>query len=189
MARSFNGSTDGVAASAANPIGYSAITFAAWFNVFSTNPGVAYNVFAYGSTNAWGMGIQTDGTNTIKSQVNFRDNGGGLRGTTGSNVILPNVWYQCTAGYTLGVGGAAYLNGVADGTCDGAVTTFFSTTGGISISNAASTGLSALIGRIADVAIWNVQLTAAEALALSRGARPYTIRPTTLKAYWPLGGI
>lgn len=44
-------------------------------------------------------------------------------------------------------------------------------------------------GLIADVAFWNVALTAAEFAALGVGARPYTIRPLALVGYWPVTGI
>jgi hypothetical protein len=44
-------------------------------------------------------------------------------------------------------------------------------------------------GRVADVAYWNVALTAAEILALANGARPFTIRPQSLLLYYPLDGL
>lgn len=44
-------------------------------------------------------------------------------------------------------------------------------------------------GALADVALWNVKLTAGEAIALSKGVRPCFIRPTALQGYWPLDGI
>jgi hypothetical protein len=44
-------------------------------------------------------------------------------------------------------------------------------------------------GQLADFAIWSVLLTAAEASALAKGARPNTIRSASLVNWWPLGGI
>jgi hypothetical protein len=42
---------------------------------------------------------------------------------------------------------------------------------------------------LADVAIWNVDLTAFEISALAKGARPNIIRPASLVAWWPLDGL
>lgn len=41
-------------------------------------------------------------------------------------------------------------------------------------------------GDIAEAAVWSVDLTQGEALALASGASPLTIRPQSLVAYWPL---
>jgi hypothetical protein len=43
-------------------------------------------------------------------------------------------------------------------------------------------------GKIAECAIWNVALGAAEIAALAKGFSPLLIRPTSLVAYWPLIG-
>ncbi len=43
-------------------------------------------------------------------------------------------------------------------------------------------------GRIAEVAMWNVALTAAEAAILAKGFSPLFVRPASLVAYWPLVG-
>lgn len=81
---------------------------------------------------------------------------------------------------------AAYLNGSSQ-----------TTTSNGSIANGAESlrfglnnqGAHGADGRIAQVCIWNVALSAAEVFALSRGASPYTIRPTSLKGFWPLFGV
>jgi hypothetical protein len=44
-------------------------------------------------------------------------------------------------------------------------------------------------GNYADICQWTVVLTAAEVLALSKGARPYTIRSKSINAYWPIDGF
>lgn len=46
-----------------------------------------------------------------------------------------------------------------------------------------------LNGSLADIAFWNVDLTAAEATALANGARPSQIRPKSLAGWWPLTGL
>lgn len=90
------------------------------------------------------------------------------------------------------VGGLkTYVNGTSDGTV---------AANGVLLTGAASvsvlmgydnyTGATAhLVGSLADVAEWSVALTVAEITALATGARPHTIRPASLNAYWPLDGI
>lgn len=43
-------------------------------------------------------------------------------------------------------------------------------------------------GRIAEAAIWDVALTAAEVATLAKGYSPLFVRPSSLLAYWPLIG-
>lgn len=43
-------------------------------------------------------------------------------------------------------------------------------------------------GRIAEVGVWNVAITAAEVASLAKGYSPLEIRPASLVAYYPLGG-
>ncbi len=49
-------------------------------------------------------------------------------------------------------------------------------------------GVQGFAGRIAEVAAWSAELTAAEVAALAAGHSPLTIRPGSLIAYYPLGG-
>jgi hypothetical protein len=44
-------------------------------------------------------------------------------------------------------------------------------------------------GKLADYALYDAVLSAAEIAALAKGASPLTIRPTKLVMYWPLWGI
>lgn len=44
-------------------------------------------------------------------------------------------------------------------------------------------------GRIAEVALWNVSLSATEVGALAKGATPSTVQPLSLIGYWPIWGI
>lgn len=43
-------------------------------------------------------------------------------------------------------------------------------------------------GAYAECGIWNVTLTAAEAISLGQGLSPLSVRPSSLLAYWPLVG-
>jgi hypothetical protein len=43
-------------------------------------------------------------------------------------------------------------------------------------------------GLVAEAAIWNVALTAADVAMLNKGYSPMMVRPSALLAYWPLMG-
>jgi Concanavalin A-like lectin/glucanases superfamily len=58
---------------------------------------------------------------------------------------------------------------------------------GVFIARANSVNNEYFDGRLADIAIWSVQLTAGEAVALSRGRRPHEIRPQA--RFYPLDGL
>jgi hypothetical protein len=45
-----------------------------------------------------------------------------------------------------------------------------------------------LNGKVAEVAVWRVDLTADEIASLYRGYSPLLIRPGSLRGYWPLTG-
>lgn len=47
-------------------------------------------------------------------------------------------------------------------------------------------GNSSISGMVAEAAIWNVALTAAEVAVLATGVTPLAVRPQSLVAYWPL---
>jgi len=46
-----------------------------------------------------------------------------------------------------------------------------------------------LKGAVAEAGIWNVDLTDDEVAALAAGYSPLAVRPESLVAYWPLGGL
>ena len=46
--------------------------------------------------------------------------------------------------------------------------------------------VSYMAGKIAEVAVWNVALTDADAAILAKGYSPLLVRPQSLVAYWPL---
>ncbi len=52
-----------------------------------------------------------------------------------------------------------------------------------------STPSDAMSGRIAEVALWDVALSAAEVAALASGVTPLHMRPGNLVAYWPVWGL
>jgi hypothetical protein len=102
-----------------------------------------------------------------------------------TNTLTVNTWHHCalTASTT---NRDVWLNGTKTGNTEviGNFSTLAETTvGGF---KAGATNVHNISGRVAEVGIWDVVLTDDELLALSKGVSPLLIRPTSLKAYWPM---
>lgn len=99
-----------------------------------------------------------------------------------------NAWNHVAGVWASTSSRTAYLNGGNSGTN----TTDVTPTGLVS-SYAGRTGLTPLqsymYGSIAELAVWSAALTAAEIAALASRYSPLLIRPSSLVAYWPLGGM
>jgi hypothetical protein len=102
-----------------------------------------------------------------------------------------NVWSHAAITSSSATSHAAYLNGgnkvTNSGTLSGATASTQTWLGSYKTSGGAHGGFFA--GTIADAAIWSVALSDAEIAALASGVRPKDIRPASLIAYWPLGGL
>jgi hypothetical protein len=188
-ARNFNGTSDRIdLASAISAIaGGNARSVSIW--VFPTSiPATAQDVFSYG-TNTLDLGFRftLSGTASGDMQVGFvSDN----IHTTGTPILATTWQHLCivvpgptTTGTVLYYNGAAQTASAASGN----TLNTGSTAPGIGYNNLVSANFFA--GRIADLAVWNVALTATEVRGLSQGQRPSMIRSASLKGWWPIDGL
>lgn len=118
------------------------------------------------------------------------DDGVGADAVTASTAVGTGAWKSCALRKNGTGAGAlqAWLNGVQDGsgTSNRSIQTQGADTGSQFRIGLNSTSANPFNGRIAEVAIWDVALSDAELVALSKGANPVTIRPDHLKGYFPL---
>lgn len=117
----------------------------------------------------------------------------GLQTRTGTTALSTGQWYSIGGVANIGADTITpYLNGLAEGggsVTFGAATWTNGTPTGTDQISAPAPGNHALVdGVIAEVALWNVGLTAGEMLALSKGFSALLIRPQSLVFYMPLGG-
>jgi hypothetical protein len=179
MARSFNGTTDGLSfsahASSSGPFSISLwVNFdpATTFTIFVDDPGSGYMLVGSGGGGVFPAHIDLGGTAATISS---------------SNIINAGVWYHIGATGFFDVAGSTsgsiYINGVLN--TSGTIGHFV---GGTSTWTLATLSTTFVKCTMADAAFWNAGLTAFEFAALANGARPYTIRPTSLFNYFPLGG-
>lgn len=188
MSRSFNGSSDYLvysgAVDAAHPM-----TFALWFNKPTTTFATAFSISNTNVSNPNRNSIILSNTPNVRA---FSANSGGTTtavATSTANYSV-NTWHHACAVFSNNSSRTVYLDGgnSATNTTTVAVNagSFVATTIG-GFSNSGGIG-QPCDGLIAEVAVWNVSLTAEDARALASGISPILIRPDVLVAYWPLYG-
>jgi hypothetical protein len=102
--------------------------------------------------------------------------------------LTAGVWGHVAGVFASTTSRTVYVNGGNAVSNSGSMSapTLNTTTIGSGYFNAAH--LAFFDGDIAEAAIWNVALDAAEIAALGAGVSPFLIRPTALVAYWPIMG-
>ncbi len=99
-----------------------------------------------------------------------------------------NVWHHALGSYASTSDVRAYIDGGSEGqdtsaqTMPGGIDEFAL---GYANDDTPSTWLE---GQLAEAAVWNIALTAADAAVLATGASPLLVRPDALVGYWPLWG-
>lgn len=190
MARTFNGTTQYLEGVAPTSLVSGAFTMAAWAR---TSKSTLTNQAVMGLANA---------VSDHQSVLLIGNNGGGAihllfqeKGATTISAALSatpvaiNTWYHMGGVHLTNASRRAYLNGVVgtgDSTDDGAIDTPTRFDTGVLNPTAGLTGF--LEGTVAEVAIWNIALTAAEMAALASGISPLLMRPANLVRYNHLFG-
>jgi hypothetical protein len=154
-------------------------TFACWLKTTTTQTRYVAGCYNVSSPfTGWGISILAS-----TGQMRYWSNG-------------TNAWRVATSAYNsgawvhycvsiTGASGAHYRNGVADGTFAHTAPGSFTGTKRI---GALSDGSSAWPGDLAEIGVWNIGFSAAEALSLAHGITPDQVRPASLVWYAPLLG-
>jgi hypothetical protein len=131
-----------------------------------------------------------------KLRMFWIDSGVGGHEAIGATTMSTNTWYHVAATWpkSTSPGMQVWLNGTVDGsdTTNGTLSGTRDTTNGWCLGvrgNAGSAKSNPLNGVMAEAAMWNTNLTAAEIIALAKGNSPKLVRPTSLKGYWPIHAI
>lgn len=145
-----------------------------------------YKSTATGNVDAFRMLLDASAVNAVASNASTS---GEAFSTAGP---ATNTWFHAAAVFTSATSRASFLNGGNKGTDTTNITpasldrTSIGLRDNVSGDQAFASGGT---GYIADVAIWNVALTDAEVLSLSKGFSPLKVRPSGLVFYCPLLGI
>lgn len=179
MARSFNGTTDAISARTISNL-KQPCTLALWVYPTVAPSGTDQIVIANGNPASNGNNIDRGNTGVLGNHWFYTQSG--LNFIDGGTTLSLNTWSHIAATDAVGAQ-LTYTNGSQTGTA--AVGAFTAPTG----ANFTIGGNThSMVGNVADVAAWTVVLTPREIFALSRGARPYQIRPGSLVGWWPLDG-
>ncbi len=118
------------------------------------------------------------------AQAINRDGSQTVQNPDGSRVWSVGAWMHLGLGFTSAGAMVSYFDGVG---ASGGVSRTPDAMDSMTIGcNPKQAGQQWCTGLISWVALWNVQLTGAEFLALARGENPQRIRPNELLCVWPL---
>lgn len=160
-------------------------TFACWAYP-TTDIGTVRTLISVGNPAGAGffrIGLTTTGPSAF---IQKQADGGTNEFQNATGTVSINNWYHVAGIFTSGASRTVYRDGVNNVT--GVVSIGTTTTDGTSIGvQAGNIGTPRhMNGRIAEVGIWNVALTADEIVALAKGFSPKRIRTRSLIFYVPL---
>lgn len=183
MSLGLNGTTQYLIGGSA-PVSAVPLTIACWFIGNNTLTGAAVSLGTNGGTarysivpagTAAGDPIQVGVTNSAGTGVNATTSTGWSSG----------VWNHACGVYASTTSRSAYLNGGGKVTETTSITASADRTLIGARINSGAVG-AFFSGRVADVGIWNIDLTDAEVASLATGMSPLLIRPQSLVFYAPL---
>lgn len=187
MSRRFDGSTQ-YGTTASVPVTAVPLTLACW-----VYPEVSANFFSIAINNATTLGDSFElnynaGASHSNAAVRQSGSYSEAEATAAANF---NAWNHVCGVFPTNSLRRSYING---GNVGSDSTTLTPTAASLTnvdfaVLRAGGSNFSMLQGRIADAAIWNVDLAASEVAALAAGARPFEIRPLNLVGFWPMDGL
>ncbi len=187
MARSFaNASSEYLRVSSA-VVTATPLTLACWFNVNNATAEHQLIFIGDSTSNTDMFGLIASGVISGDPVRAHATNSAGAfaQSSTGYSA---STWHHAAGVFTSSTDRAAFIDGGSKGTAtDDLTPTGFDRTA-IAVLDRLSPA-SYVDGEIAEAAIWDAALTDGEVASLAAGYSPLLIRPTSLKAYWPLGGI
>jgi hypothetical protein len=181
MAYEFNGSTQSLS-TASTPVTAAPMTLACWFNSDSATVAQRLIEVRLSTTNYFSLGIRgQDAGDPVAIVIS---QGGAAEITRTTSGYSANTWHHACGVFTSTTSRAVYLDGGSSATGTG--TRSPDTPNQIQIGIFAGDNVQYFDGRMAEVGIWNTDLTASEVLSLSRGMTCDKVRPQSLVAYFPL---
>ena len=187
MARLFNdAASDTLKRTASVPVTGAPLTMACWFR--SDDQAINQNLMSLGnsltSDNFFLLDIRGAVSDNLRA---ISESTLAIAISTSAGAYTANQWDHAAGVFASTTSCVAYLNGVAATADTTAVTPVGINQVGLGVLFR-NTDADYLSGRLAEAAIWNAALDAAEVAALAKGISPLLIRPQSLIAYWPLLG-
>jgi len=187
MARTFDNNAANYLEVATVPATGTPVSMACWFNTATVNANdTMISLADSGTTNNWLIMNMRGGVagDPIAVWINAA---GSQQITVTTSGVTAGQWHHGLAVFASSTSRTIYLDGGSSATG----TTNLTATGldRLSVGRVGdSTPSSEFNGQIAEVALWDVALTAADALMLSKGYSPLFVKPGNLIAYYPIIG-
>lgn len=172
----------------ASPLSAVPFTFHAWAYPVASNNQTIVGIQPSGDTNTEAelMILSTDKPRCV--QVSGGDFGSTYASEHGTS-ITQNAWNALGGVFVSNSSRTVWLNGVAGTANTGVASGLTLQRTGVGCRNWGSVSPdNHFDGRLCEVAIWNVALSDAEMVALSRRIPAWKIRPTAIVDYWPVYG-
>lgn len=179
MALDFETGSSQYATDSALPVSGVPLTFAMWFK--PENVTVLQALMALGDSG----GSHRHQLELTASATLLARSVGAANATSGApaTTLTAGQWHHCAGVWASSTSRTSYVDGVA-GTTNGTSVLPSGIDSLITAARYASGALGAYAdGLIAERSIWNVALTAAEVLILSKGYSPFFVRPASLVSY------
>lgn len=157
------------------------LSIACWFNATAANT-VGRMVQLDDGTNTNRFTIGKNGSGNINA---FAADAGGTRTAATSTTLSAGVWNHACGVFSGVSNRAAYLNGGGKGT--NGVTATPANVAEMRIGADVS-GTNTYVGDIAEVTVWNIELSDADVADLAKGFDPWFVRPDGIVAHWSLFG-
>lgn len=186
MAYDFNGTNQDFSM-ASSPVSGVPLTIAAWFNADNTTAATQLVAVAQGSLNRsyYGLNIRGDVSGDPVEALAYDSGAAKFARTT--SAYSANTWTHGCAVFSALNNRTAYINGGDSGTDTVNTAAFTPSVTRMAVFVDGNGNKSAYLdGRLADVGIWNVALTAAEVASLAKGVACSKVRPQSLVFYAPL---
>lgn len=188
MAYYFNGSTNGMT-SGTVLIDSTPVSVSCWIRCPSVTSAATRRPFTVTSTSGLDrLGFFISTTGTIGLQVVGSAGSAGAANATTTATISANTWHHLSGFYLYKSNVTVYLDGENKNSNSNnremVVSNLTQTVVGAILSSGSLSQYMA--GDVAEIGVWSAQLTETELYSLSRGVKPISIRPESLKAYLPL---
>jgi hypothetical protein len=192
MARNFIAASSQYLEIATAPVAAAPLTIACWF--LPVSAAVTYDLVVIGDTVATNYFALIASNPGSLGAISGAASAGGEFSAITTTLFAANRWAHACATYTSATARAAFLDGGGKGTNATSVVPASPAEVDVGAYHAGASIYSPMNGQIAEVALWNVDLSDAEVAALagrtgeSLSGLPLRIRPANLVAYWPLQG-
>ena len=183
MARLFDDANNQYLTNAASPVSTEPITLACWFN--SNDGTIVQDLIAVfdGSANVISIEASGGAGGDPVVALSLINGGASFAIAETSTGYTANTWHHACGVFASHTSRIAYIDGGSAGSNTDSIVTPALSVVYIGVLFPATRPMS---GMIAEAAIWNVALTAAEVAVLATGVSPLMVRPESLVAYWPL---